>query len=495
MNTMIYNNKKIRLRYAPSPTGFLHIGNTRTALFNYLFAKHYKGIFIVRIENTDITRNVKNSIKSQLQDLRWLQIIPDEAVDIPGNYGPYTQLEKLDIYQKFAFKLLKEKKAYYCFCCPKTLFKNNEKKRILVNNNIKIQYNCECKNLNNKEISAKLKLNVSKNIKFCVLQNKIYSFNDLVRGYITFKSNNFKDWIILKSNNIPTYNFAVVIDDIAMKISHVIRGEEHISNTPKQLMIYEAYNKKPPIFGHLTLIVDQKYKKLSKRKHNYLIQFIKQYRKLGYLPQAIFNFMALLGWSPKENKEIFTSQELINIFDENRFSKAPSIFDIKKLMWINSLYIKKLTDIEYLNFIKPFLFSKYNLENKTENWINTLLLIYKKELIYGQEIIKLTKKIIFPTKKISKLKIKILNNYINYNKLIFIFKTKIENIKQWNENEINKILYQIGKILCIKGKELFMPIRIFTSYELNGPELSKIIFLLGKKIILKNINALLKLQK
>ncbi|MDR4968465.1 MAG: glutamate--tRNA ligase family protein, partial [Acholeplasmataceae bacterium] len=254
---------KVRVRYAPSPTGLLHIGNARSALFNYLYARHFGGDFIVRIEDTDVSRNVDGGEASQLNYLKWLGLEWNESPDMGGDFGPYRQLERLDIYRRYAEELLEKGFAYKDF----------------------------------REDSEDYA------IRFKVPKDVEYVFNDIVRGELRFQSKDVEDWIIMKDNGIPTYNFAVVIDDHLMEITHVLRGEEHITNTPKQLMIYQAFGWETPIFGHMTIIVNEEKKKLSKRDQN-VIQFISEYEQMGYLPEAMFNFITLLGWSPKGNQEI-----------------------------------------------------------------------------------------------------------------------------------------------------------------------------------------------
>ncbi|AXF95868.1 glutamate--tRNA ligase [Spiroplasma phoeniceum] len=479
--------QKVRLRYAPSPTGFLHIGNTRTALFNYLFAKHYDGVFVLRIEDTDIERNVEGAIASQLDNLSWLGIEPDETIDRPGAYGPYRQLERLELYQKYAQKLLTTKKAYYCFCTPAELEKDREAQ--LAKGYLSPRYNRKCWQLTSEQIAEKLSKQTPYNLRFFVPYEASYDFNDLVRGPVHFEGKDLGDWVILKSNGIPTYNFAVVIDDMLMEISHVVRGEEHISNTPKQLMIYEAFNAKPPIFAHLTLIVNEQHKKLSKRD-SHLMQFISQYRTLGYLPTAIFNFISLLGWSPSGTVEIFSHDELIKIFDETRFSKSPSMFDVKKLTWINNYYLKAMNDEDYLTFVRPFLAESYDLTKKTPEWVNMLLLIYKKELQYGAEIVTLTKPFFEPPTKLSMSTQAVLTELSGYEEMITSFKTALSQLPVWDEPNIKQLISKMGEQYAMKGKNLFMPIRIFTSHQEHGPELAKVIYLLGKEQVINNITKL-----
>lgn len=441
--------KKVRVRYAPSPTGYLHIGNARTALFNYLFARHNKGDFIIRIEDTDIERNIKGGVESQLHYLKWLNINWDEGPTKGGKYGPYFQLERLDIYKKYADDLLKRDLAYK-------------------------EYREGSKNYAIRMRSPK---------------NKKLKFTDLVRGELEFDSNEVEDWIIMKDNGIPTYNFAVVIDDHLMEITHVFRGEEHITNTPKQVMVYEAFGWEVPKFGHMTIIVNEQGKKLSKRDKD-VMQFISQYEEKGYLPEALFNFITLLGWSPKGNKEILSSEEIINSFDIKRLTKAPSMFDVNKLAFINSKYIKKLSQEEFVNFCKPFL-KKGKIKIKDDLWLNTLTKLFKNRMLYGEQIID------FYNEFFNK-KYKLNNEHLTYLKqqnaieLIKLIEIGIKDSNFNDSNEINNILVEAGNKLNIKGKDLYMPIMVALMATTKAPNLPECLLLIGKKEILKRIKELKK---
>src|SRR5690554_1056052 len=420
--------KKIRTRYAPSPTGTLHIGNARTALFNYLFAKHYNGEFIVRIEDTDTERNVDYGVSSQLNDLSWLGIKWDEGPDIGGPFGPYFQLQRLKTYQKYAHKLLEEGLAYKDY----------------------------------KEGSDDYA------IRFKVPLNQEFIFDDVIRGKLKFLSEDVEDWIILKDNGIPTYNFAVVIDDHFMEITHVFRGEEHITNTPKQVMIYEAFNWELPTFGHMTLIVNENRQKLSKRDVN-TIQFISQYKELGYLPDAIVNFLSLLGWSPSDEEEIFNLEDLIKIFDTKRLSSSPSYFDPKKLRYVNEVYMKKLTIDQLKDLTLPFL-KEDKINIISDDWLNNLLLILKDRLTYGAEITKYYHEFFDSNFKLDD---NILNELLQFDYELLLN----ELLKKLNENpfndskSINDLIKEVGTLTNNKGKSLFMPIRIATTGETHGPSL------------------------
>src|SRR5699024_7101345 len=331
----------VRVRYAPSPTGDLHIGNARTALFNYLYAKHFDGKLVIRIEDTDQKRNVEGGEESQLQFLKWLGIDWDEGAGIGGDYGPYHQMQRLDIYQKYVDMLLEKDLAFKCYMTEEEL--EAERKEQRANGQVP-KYAGKHAHLTGEEIKQFEAEGRKPSIRMRVPENRTYTFNDIVRGDISFESSDFGDWVIVKKNGIPTYNFAVAIDDHLMVINHVVRGEEHIANTPKQMMVYEAFGWEPPQFGHMTLILNEERKKLSKRDQH-IVQFIEQYHDLGYLPGALFNFITLLGWSPVGEEEIFDKDVLIDIFDTDRLSTSAAVFDPHKLKWMNNEYIKH-TDVD-----------------------------------------------------------------------------------------------------------------------------------------------------
>lgn len=444
--------KKFRARYAPSPTGHLHIGNARTALFNYLFARHHGGDFIIRIEDTDVARNVEGGITSQLNNLKWLGMDWDEGVDVGGPFGPYNQLSRLELYKKYAFELLEKGYAYKDF----------------------------------KEGSEDFA------IRFKVPENVLYEFDDVIRGTLKFESKDVEDWIILKDNGIPTYNFAVVIDDHYMEISHVFRGEEHITNTPKQLMVYDALGWDYPTFGHMTIIVNEDRKKLSKRDTN-TIQFIEDYKNLGFLPEAMLNFLSLLGWSPKDDEEILSKDELISLFDENRLSAAPSYFDKQKLAYINSRYLKALSMDALKDLTRPFLIN-HGIEIKNEAWLESLLSILKDRLSYGAEITKYYDQFFhhdFVLEPAVLEEIKEFDNEV----VIKGFMDAIASVDFTDDVAINQALKDTGKALNIKGKPLFMPIRIATTGEAHGPSLPVSLSLLGKELVMKRMNKTLEVLK
>ena len=483
--------REVRVRYAPSPTGDLHIGNARTALFNYLFAKHYDGKFIIRIEDTDMKRNVEGGEESQLKFLKWLGIEWDEGSDIGGQYGPYRQMERLDIYKKYVDELLERDLAYECFMTEEELEKEREEQ--IAKGQIP-KYSGAHSNLTEEEKEAFRKEGRKPSIRLRVPKNKTYTFNDIVRGNISIESSDYGDWVIVKKDGIPTYNFAVAIDDHLMGITHVLRGEEHISNTPRQMMIYEAFGWEPPKFGHMTLILNEERKKLSKRDQH-IIQFIEQYKDLGYLPEAMFNFITLLGWSPGGEEEIFTKEELINIFDPSRLSTSAAIFDVKKLQWMNGEYMKKADLDTVIDIALPHLAKAGRIpedaDEKTLAWAKELIALYQEQLRYGAEIVELTELFFKDEITYDEEAQKVLNEE-QVVEVLQVLTDKLIHLDDFVEEKIKEQIKATQKETKQRGKKLFMPIRVATTGQTHGPELPKTLELLGKDIVINRLDQVLR---
>lgn len=476
---------KVRVRYAPSPTGHLHIGGARTALFNYLYAKHHGGDFIFRLEDTDIERNIEGGEASQLDNLAWLGIIPDESPLNPNpKYAPYRQMERLDIYKKYIDELIEKGYAYKCFCTPEELDAEHERQ---IQQGLAPKYNRKCCHLSPEEIKAKEEAGIPYTIRVKVPAKKTYEFNDMIRGHVSFESEDIGDWVLIKANGIPTYNFAVVIDDHTMEISHVFRGEEHLSNTPKQLMIYEMLGWEAPTYGHMTLIVNENRKKLSKRDET-IMQFVSQYKEEGYLPDAMFNFMALLGWSPEGEQEIFDHQGLIEAFSETRLSKSPSMFDKNKLTWVNNRYIKDRSLDEVVELCLPYLKEAYDLSDKSDEWIRKLINVYHEQLSYGKEIVSLVSLFFEDELHLDEEATEFMKDESIPNTLA-VFKSKLEELseEEFTKENIAACVKATQKEAKVKGKMLFMPLRIATTGVMHGPDLSSSIMLLGKEKVLSRL--------
>ncbi|MGG0657158.1 glutamate--tRNA ligase [Rummeliibacillus pycnus] len=483
---------KVRVRYAPSPTGHLHIGGARTALFNYLYAKHYDGDFILRIEDTDVARNIEGGEASQIENLAWLGIHPVESPVIGGPFAPYRQMERLDIYKEYAQKLIDMGMAYKCFCTSEELEAEREAQR--ANGVAAPMYNGACRHLSAEQVADKEAAGMPYTIRFKVPENETYTFDDLIRGEVTFESKDVGDWVIIKANGIPTYNFAVVLDDRMMEMTHVFRGEEHLSNTPKQLMVYRAFGWEAPSFGHMTLIVNENHKKLSKRDES-IIQFISQYKDLGYLPEAMLNFLALLGWSPEGEEEIFSMDELIAQFDEKRLSKSPSMYDTNKLKWMNNQYMKKLSHEEVVALSLPFLQKEgllpQELTEEQHEWASKLIGLYHEQMSFGSEIVELSS--MFFTEELAyndEEKEVLAGEQVP--EVMAAFKAQLEALEEYEPAEVKKAIKAVQKETGHKGKNLFMPIRVAATGEMHGPELNDALVLLGKETVLNRIEKYVK---
>ena len=462
--------KKIRVRYAPSPTGLLHIGNARTALFNYLYARHHGGDFVIRIEDTDRKRHVEDGERSQLENLKWLGMDWDES---PQTHEKYRQSERLDIYQKYIDQLLAEGKE----AAGETPRYINE--FLGMSEEEKAAY-----------IAEREAKGIIPTVRLAVNESGIYKWHDIVKGDIEFEGGNIGgDWVIQKKDGYPTYNFAVVIDDHLMEISHVIRGDDHIANTPKQLMVYEALGWEAPEFGHMTLIINSETgKKLSKRDTNTL-QFIEDYRKKGYMPEAVFNFIALLGWNPGGENEIFSREELIKLFDENRLSKSPAAFDQKKMDWMSNEYIKNADFDTVFAMAKPFLEEAGRLTDKAEKMVE----LYKPQMKSVDEIIPLTDLFFEDFPELTDAEKEFMAGE-TVPTVLEAFKAKLEAMsdEDFKSENIFRQIKAVQKETGIKGKNLFMPIRIAVSGEMHGPELPDTIYLLGREKSIEHIENMLK---
>ncbi|RDW18535.1 glutamate--tRNA ligase [Oceanobacillus chungangensis] len=481
----------VRVRYAPSPTGHLHIGNARTALFNYLYAKHFDGKFIVRVEDTDDKRNVEGGEESQNTFLKWLGIEWDEGADIGGEYGPYRQTERLDIYKKFTDELLERGLAYKDYMTEEELEAEREQQQA---NGQTPKYSGAHRNLTAEQIAAFEAEGRKPSIRFRVPENKTYTFQDIVRGEISFESSDFGDWVMVKQNGIPTYNFAVAIDDHLMEISHVLRGEEHISNTPKQMMIFDAFDWTAPQYGHMTLILNEERKKLSKRD-NHVVQFIEQYKDLGYLPEAMFNFISLLGWSPVGEEEIFDQQTLIEIFDPARLSTSAAIFDQQKLKWMNNEYIKKADFSKVIELTMPYLIDAGKLpadmDEEKRTWAENMISLYREQLRYGKEIVELTELFFNDHIELDDASLEVLKEE-QVPEVLQVFTDKLIHLDDFTKDSIKAQFKATQKETGHRGKKLFMPIRIATTGQMHGPELPFAIELLGKEVILARLDKVLK---
>lgn len=479
-------SSQIRVRYAPSPTGHLHIGGARTALFNYLFAKRHGGKFIIRIEDTDQKRHVEDAETSQLDNLKWLGITWDESVDIGGEYGPYRCTDRLHIYKPYAEQLIEKGYAYRCFCTEEELEAEREEQRARGETP---QYSGKCRHLTHDQIEERLQQGVPYTIRFHVPKGREIVVEDLIRGTVRFDTDGIGDFVIVKRDGIPTYNFAVTVDDALMKITHVIRGEEHLTNTPRQMLIYEALGFEMPRFGHLPLILNQDRQKMSKRDES-IVQFIEQYRELGYLPEGIINFIALLGWSPEGEEEIFYLEQLEELFDIERVQKSPAVFDTDKLAYMNNVHMKQASVERIVPLCIPHLqragYIPEKIDDSLYEWLTRLVSLYKDQMHYAAEIVE--KAALF------------FNHHVEYDDeakeilsgeqvpaVLKSFQQKIEGSSEYSPELIKAWLKEVQKETGAKGKLLFMPVRVVVTGQSHGPDLEHTLYLLGKDTVLRRI--------
>ena len=471
---------KVRTRFAPSPTGFMHIGNLRSALFEYLVAKSNGGDFILRIEDTDQTRYVEGAVEFIYNTLKLCDIHVDEGPLEGGEYGPYTQSERVDIYRKYAEELVEKGEAYYCFCTEERLEKLREEADI---RKVAFMYDGHCLKLSKEEIEEKIKAGVPYVIRQKMPKEGTTSYEDLVYGKISVDNNLLEDQILLKSDGYPTYNFANVIDDHLMGITHVVRGNEYLSSTPKYLLLYKAFGWESPEYIHLPHIIKEGGKKISKRDGD--STFMDLYN-LGYLPKAIINYLALLGWSPEDNQEIYSMDELIKKFNVKRINNSPAVYDIKKLNWVNAHYIKELSLDEFKNLVLPFLEKEYDLDKKSNEWLDELLTIYQNHISYGQEIVDEVRLFFRDDIELDDECVEFMTSE-GVNETVTEFRNQIEKMDEWTVENISEAIQNTKEVTGNKGKMLFMPIRIKTTGQMHGPELPNTIHLLGKDLVLDRL--------
>ncbi len=449
----------VRVRFAPSPTGHLHIGGARTALFCWLFAKKMNGKFVLRIEDTDLERSKEESIDMQINDLNWIGIKYDE--------GPFRQSKRIDIYKNHADILIDQKKAFFCFCDQ--ALKTEE-----------LKCSTTCHNYSEKE-ALQIAKTKPHTIRFRNSLNKKYVLNDIVRKKVEFPSTMVGDFVLIRSNGLPVYSFACVVDDHLMKITHVLRSEEHLSNTLRQLMLYESFGWKEPLFAHLSIILGKDKKKLSKRTQS---TSCGDYKKNGFLPEALINYLALLGWSHPDGKDIFDLEELTNLFSLEKVNASPAVFDEDKLRWINSRYIKSMDRAKLINILKNWTdIKEESIEKALDTFLNYATTLNDlKEMYYllDDDKFAVTDEGA-DTLTWNKSK-KILLKWVHY----------LNTVDNLDSNTVDIIQNNIKKELQVRGKELFMPIRVAILGKPSGVEIKKIAPLIGKKSLLLRANLCIK---
>ena len=371
-----------RVRFAPSPTGYLHVGGLRTALYNYLFAKNQKGKFLLRIEDTDRNRYVEGAVENLISTLNWAGLDFNEGPGKNGGVGPYLQSERLEKYKSLADELIKNKKAYYCFCAQERLDSLREQQK---NSGLQSKYDKHCLHLGQKEIEEKLNNNTPHVVRLNVEPDQSIIFEDIIRGKVEFNTSVVDDQVLIKSDGYPTYHLANVVDDHLMQITHVIRGEEWLSSTPKHILLYNYFNWEKPVFAHLPLLLNPDRTKLSKRQGDVAVE---DYRQKGYLKEALLNFVALLGWNAGDDKEFYTMEDLITNFSLERVNKSGAVFDIEKLNWLNAEHLRKINVEEIITLLREEIsLSKFENEDYPDEYLTKVINAMLERVSFVKEIL------------------------------------------------------------------------------------------------------------
>jgi glutamyl-tRNA synthetase len=464
---------KIRVRFAPSPTGYIHVGNARTALFNWLFARQKGGVFVLRVEDTDVERSTDEYEQNLIQDLKWLGLNWDEGPDVGGKFGPYRQSERLDLYHKYARQLLEEGRAYYCFCPPEELEKERE---AALNEGRMPVYSGKCRNIPLAEAEKRRAGGEAAAVRLKVAEQGIISFDDLVRGLVEFDLKLIGDPIIVRSNGMPAYNYAVVIDDALMKITHVVRGEDHVSNTPRQILIYQALGWTPPVFAHLSMVMGKDNTRLSKR-HG--ATSVDQFRRDGILAEALCNYLAFLGWSPPEGHEVLSLEQLIQLFDLSRVSRSAAIFDYEKLHWLNRQHLRQLHKNKKLELALPYLreagFVGRDISAEQQEWLKRAVEILVEGVDKFSELPQKFSLIFdFEPRKLDEEARQIISSS-SARKVLTAFIQKTSGLREFDYDIFARVTGEIKKETGIKGKELYHPLRVVLTARSSGLELDKLI--------------------
>lgn len=510
--------KTIRTRFAPSPTGTLHVGGARTALFNYLFAKAQKGKFLLRIEDTDQKRSTEKSYREMIESLHWLDLEWDEGVEIDGPYGPYRQSERLSIYNQHIDELMEKDLAYPCFCTPEEL---EAKKEEQISKGLDQIYDGTCRNLTKKERDQKIDSGIPYVIRIKNINQK-YEIHDAVQGKVKFDSSIYGDFILRKSDGFPSYNFAVVIDDHLMKISHVIRGVGHLSNTPRQLVIYDAFGWEAPEWAHVSEIVGSDKKKLSKRHGSASVMVFKE---LGYPVEAFFNYMSLLGWSPGDDREFMDIKTIKELFDIKRCVKSPATFDVfdmkkakdkdwqnlllsdfrellfnkSKLNWLSSLHIREMNEKKYLDYAREWTkdieFIPNN-EKPLSDLLKDRLLKIRNYLQRFDQIEEYLSVFYIPIDtSLFDDDIKEILKGEKVIPLLELLKKNLSEMAPWKPETIKPVISETGNTIGAKGKDLFMPTRIAITGRMHGMEIPVFMSLLGKEASIRNLEKVIEFTK
>jgi glutamyl-tRNA synthetase len=476
-------SNKVRVRLAPSPTGYLHLGTLRVALYNYAFAKKNNGSFILRIEDTDQNRLVDDAVENIISTLNTIGVEFDEGPNKGGAYGPYVQSERLDIYKKYIDELIDKGLAYHCFCDKETL---DEMRAAQMERKEDPKYDRRCLNLTKEEVQAKIDNGDSYVIRLKMPEDRVFSFDDAIRGVVEINSNQVDDQVILKSDGFPTYHLAACVDDHLMEITHVFRGEEWISSTPKHIWLYECLGWEAPKFVHLPLIMNTDHSKLSKRKNDVSVE---NYLQKGYPVPALINYIALIGWHTPDDREFFTLDELCQEFSLERVSKSNGVFDIVKLDWMAGMYIREMSNEALAEKCRPYL-EKEGYDVSDQRKLVAVMDNAKDRIFCYPQVIEHSH-MFYEDLQISEDDLAILADEDSQTVLKY-YVENADNIPWDNADELGQFIKTTSKTLGIKGKKYFPPLRISLFGTSHGPDIPKLFNILGKEGTVKRMKEYIK---
>jgi len=469
-------NKPVRIRFAPSPTGHLHVGGARTAIFNWLYARKSGGAFVLRIEDTDVSRSTRESERTLVEDLRWLGLDWDEGPEKGGPHEPYRQSQRLDVYNEAAAGLVEQGAAYPCFCTEEEL---EAKRREATARNEAPQYDGTCRNLSPEEVASKRRANLPETIRFIVPPGSV-TIRDLIRGDIEMETSMVGDFIILRSNGLPTYNFAAVVDDHSMELTHVLRGEEHLPNTLRQILLYRAMGAIPPRFGHLPLILGEDRSKLSKR-HG--ASSVGELRNTGFLPTGVFNYLVLLGWSHPKEKEVLSTEELIRDFTLKRVNKSAAIFDKTKLKWMNGMHIRRREAGALFSAADPY-FPANIRETYSESQRRDIYAILHERIDTFADLEDQSRIFIKPPIIDDEAK-ECLASDASKSVLGALVGELEQSNAPFTPETVKSVIKEVSEKTGIRGKDLYFPIRAAVTGTVHGPDIGCVASIKGREQVVE----------
>lgn len=485
---------KPRLRFAPSPTGYVHIGGLRTALYNYLYAKQNEGTYLIRVEDTDQTRFVEGAIEGMINSMHWAGVIHDEGPFIEkdthsviekGEFGPYIQSHRLELYKKHSDQLISSGHAYHCFCTRERLEEVREKQKAEGHTP---KYDGHCRYLSKAEVDEKLAEGLPHVVRLKLPEGRVIEFNDAIKGHIEVNTDDMDDQVLMKTDGFPTYHMAVVVDDHFMGITHVVRGDEWLISTPKHIYTYEAFGWEAPQFVHLPVILGQSKKKLSKREGDVSVE---DFKRKGYLPEALINYIALVGWSPDDGEEIMDMQTLINKFSFDRVSKSSGVFDVEKLNWMNNQYIRNY-DLDQLTTLSKSYFVESGFATESEfddNFVKykNIVDVLRERLNKLNEISDYFNLFNVNTIELEDEEAREMIEMPHVSEMLKCFSAKVSEIDEVTAEDVKRLLKEVQKETGHKGKNLFMPVRVALTGQVHGPDIAKVMEIIGSANTIKRI--------